>query len=169
MLDEDRQVGLGASARACLLAGWLEEAIVQAKRQVGFITRSSACPPAVSKKASGSYGVNHTPRGIFLWTIFRVCQRRMRLLSGSSALRALYSSGLQQVDPWWPLDSASSLRSWLSDQSQRWVVDDPCFAAQRAIGEAELSAGEAYQELVRRHESALAAYFDSPGLSLIHI
>ena len=87
----------------------------------------------------------------------------MRLLSGSSALRALYSSGLQQVDPWWPLDSASSLRSWLSDQSQRWVVDDPCFAAQRAIGEAELSAGEAYQELVRRHESALAAYLDSPG------
>ena len=90
----------------------------------------------------------------------------MRLLSGAAALRALRgdgSSGLSGRDPWWPLDSADNLRQWLAHETTRWAEADQCWQAQRAIGLAELNAGRAYQELVRRHDKAAAAYERSLG------
>lgn len=87
----------------------------------------------------------------------------MRLLSGSLGLQALAVTS--DVDPWWPLDKSAHLQSWLRAESSRWLLDDPAFAAQRAIGCAELAAGAAYQARVRRHHEAAAAYEASPSRS----
>ena len=86
----------------------------------------------------------------------------MRLLSGSLALQAL-AGPAADVDAWWPLESPSSLRTWLVGESLRWAADDPCFAAQRAIGCAELAAGDSYQACMRKRDDAAAAYQLAPA------
>ena len=88
----------------------------------------------------------------------------MRLVSGFPALQALLpSSSAASRDPLWPLDSAGSLRSWLSDQSVRWCEQDGSFAAHRAIALLELEAGAAYKALTERHRAARAAYKSAEG------
>ena len=91
----------------------------------------------------------------------------MRLLSGSLALLALGGTPTDQRDSWYPLDTADSLRSWLTDQAARWQADDPCFAAHRAVGLAELNAGAAYQALVKRRDAAARDYQDAPGRAAV--
>ena len=90
----------------------------------------------------------------------------MRLLSGSLALQALSIAKLHH-DPWYPLDTAASLRSWLTAEAARWAADDPCFAAQLEVGRTELAAGPAYRSLLRRRDEAAAAYQVAPGRLII--
>ena len=88
----------------------------------------------------------------------------MRLISGLPALQALLpSSSAASRDPLWPLDSAGSLRQWLSDQSVRWCEQDGSFAAHRAIALLELEAGAEYKALTERHRAARAAYKTAEG------
>ena len=88
----------------------------------------------------------------------------MRLISGLPALQALLpSSSAASRDPLWPLDSAGSLRQWLSDQSVRWCEQDGSFAAHRAIALLELEAGAEYKALTERHRAARAAYKSAEG------
>ena len=91
----------------------------------------------------------------------------MRLLSGSLALLALGGTPTDHRDSWYPLDTADSLRSWLTDQAARWQADDPCFAAHRAVGLAELNAGATYQALVQSRDEAARDYQDAPGRAAI--
>ena len=91
----------------------------------------------------------------------------MRLLSGSLALLALGGTPTDHRHSWYPLDTADSLRSWLTDQAARWQADDPCFAAHRAVGLAELNAGATYQALVQSRDEAARLYQDAPGRAAI--
>lgn len=91
----------------------------------------------------------------------------MRLLSGSLALQALGGTPIDLRDSWYPLDTADSLRSWLTDQATRWEADDPCFAAHRAVGLAELNAGATYQSFVQSRDETARDYQDAPGRSAI--
>lgn len=92
----------------------------------------------------------------------------MRLLSGSLALQALgLNPSTDHLDSWYPLDTASSLRTWLTDQAMRWEADDPCFAAQCAVGLAELSAGPTYLSLVQSCEITAKKYQAAPGRSAV--
>ena len=91
----------------------------------------------------------------------------MRLLSGSLALQALGGTPTDHRDSWYPLDTADSLRSWLTDQATRWEADDPCFAAHRAVGLAELNAGATYRSFVQSRDETARDYQDAPGRSAI--
>ena len=87
----------------------------------------------------------------------------MRLISGSQALQALGGTPIDRRDSWYPLDTANSLRTWLTDQGTRWEADDPCFAAQRAVGLAELNAGETYRSVLQSRDECAKSYYAAPG------
>jgi hypothetical protein len=91
----------------------------------------------------------------------------MRLLSGSLALQALGGTPTDHRDSWYPLDTADSLRSWLTDQATRWEADDPCFAAHRAVGLAELNAGATYRSFVQSRYETAKGYQNAPGRSAV--
>lgn len=91
----------------------------------------------------------------------------MRLIRGSLALQALGLTPSTDQDSWYPLDTANSLRTWLTDQAMRWEADDPCFAAQCAVGLAEVAAGPTYQSLVRSCDMTAKSYQVAPGRSAI--
>ena len=111
--------------------------------------------------ASGSKALLFPPQVLRMHVMSLSHRLPMRLLSGSLALQALTTP--HHHDPWYPLDTADSLRTWLTDQAARWEADDPSFAAHRAIGFAELDAGATYRSLVQRRDEAAASYQAAPG------
>ena len=159
-----------------LLAGWLATPVPRESADARLNSESGG-------SAATSENLGRVPARALSWRSFASLQRlggascprlpsrfggvgpvEMRLISGLPALQALLpSSSAASRDPLWPLDSAGSLRQWLSDQSVRWCEQDGSFAAHRAIALLELEAGAEYKALTERHRAARVAYKSAEG------